>query len=403
MKLPSVNLFWTDNAAMKFILSLYIVILFSFTGVSFAAEDDGTVRARAVFVGDIMIHDQQLEAARFGASWDFKPQFRRVKPLFWRSLSVGNLETVFAGGEKSFTGYPAFNTPDELTAALRDLEIDIVMLANNHILDQGLDAALRTTRALDDAGIFWTGLTSQDDPDEPLVVEYGGIRWAFVNYSYGSNIKREPVKSEDLRLNFITDDAIVSGLARALIYKPDITVAFFHWGMEYQYSPSKSQREAASLCLENGADLVIGSHPHVLQPIEVTSSDRGYSLVAYSLGNLISFQRAKPRERGVVLAVEVEKKPGDRAVLSRVSVAPTWVSARNEGGRGKVEVMYAGGGGPFNHAGLPAGELASAREAGKASLDFLGASEEPDPSGFYTLWNAASPDIMPKKRRETPE
>ena len=141
-------------------ISVWTAILLSPAVVSCASGGNGTVYARAIFIGDIMIHDQQLEAARYGASWDFKPQFHRVKPLFRRSLSIGNLETLFAGEEKKFTGYPKFNTPDELAAALSDLEIDIVMLANNHILDHGLDAALRTTKVLDDAGIFWTGLTS---------------------------------------------------------------------------------------------------------------------------------------------------------------------------------------------------------------------------------------------------
>ena len=378
-------------------------VLFVLARCASAADGDGTIRARAVFAGDIMVHDQQLEAARRGASWDFKPQFFRVKPLFWNSLSTGNLETVFAGEGHVFAGYPTFNTPDTLTEALTDLKIDIVMLANNHILDQGLEAAARTTRVLDDAGIFWAGLTPRDDPDEPLVVEYAGLRWAFVNYSYGSNIPRAALKSDDLRLSVISPDAVVSGLARALTYEPDITVAFFHWGLEYQYSPSKSQRDTAALCLENGADIVIGSHPHVLQPIQVTSSDRGYAAVAYSLGNFISFQRTKPRERSVILAVDVEKKPGERARLSRVSIAPTWVSARREGGRRKVEVMYAGGGGPFNHAGLPAGELASARAAGKSALEFLGALAEPDDDGFYTLWDSASPDVLPKGSRKSPE
>ncbi|MCL2684452.1 MAG: CapA family protein [Synergistaceae bacterium] len=384
----------------KLILSLCIVVLSS-AGALYAADEEGTIRARAVFVGEIMIHDQQLQAARNGGSWDFNPQFRRVRPLFWHSLSIGSLETVFAGEEHEFAGYPEFNTPDELAAALADLGINIVMLANNHILGRGWDAALRTTKVLDEAGIFWTGLTSQDDPDEPLVVEYGGLRWAFVNFTNGSDIKT-PARYGDLRLNIISDEAIVSGLARALTYEPDITVAFLHWGLEYQYSPSKSQSNTAALCLGNGADLVIGSHPHVLQPIVVTRSYRGHSAVAYSLGSLLSFQRTEPRERGAIMAVDVEKKPEGRALVSRISVAPTWVSARNEGGRLKVETVYAGSGGPFNHAGLPAEELASAREAGRAVLDFLGARTEPDPDGFYTLWDAASPDVIPQQRRETP-
>jgi poly-gamma-glutamate synthesis protein (capsule biosynthesis protein) len=388
------------RAAKVFICAVF----FSLTaGAAFAAvDDDGTIRARAVFIGDIMAHEQQLEAARRGELWDFNPQFRRVKPLFWNSLAIGNLETVFAGQGVPFAGYPMFNTPDSLAGALADLGIDVAVLANNHIMDKGAKAAARTAEVLDGAGIFWTGLSSQDDPYEPLIVEYAGLRWALVNYSYGSNTRRTP-KSGDLRLNVISPDAIIHSLARASAYEPDITVAFFHWGIEYQYNPTKSQRSVADLCLSHGADLVIGAHPHVVQPVEITSSDRGYAAVAYSLGNFVSYQRTKPRERSFVLAADFEKKPGEPAKLSRLSVAPTWVSARREGGRLKIETVYAGEGGPFNHAGLPGGERQSARAAGRAVLEFLGARNDPARDGFYILWDAASPDLLPSKIRRNPE
>jgi poly-gamma-glutamate synthesis protein (capsule biosynthesis protein) len=366
------------------------------------AAGDETIRARAVFVGDVMVHKEQLAAAQNGTSWDFKPQVRRTLPLFWDSLAVGNLETVFAGEDKKFSGYPAFNTPDALTDALNYLGMDIVTLANNHIMDKGLDAAARTTKILDEAGIFWTGLASRDDPEEPLIVEYAGLRWGFVNYSYGSNIRRTAAASEDLALNVISNDTVTEGLNRAMTYSPDILVACLHWGNEYQHSPTKRQRDVAALCLKNGADIVIGTHPHVLQPIEITSSDR-YSAVAYSLGNFISFQRTKPRERSVALAVDVEKEPGGRAVITRVSVAPTWVSSRNHLGKRLIEAVYAGEGGPFNHADFPESELESARQAGRAVLEFLGAEDEPDVDGFYTIWDSASPDKYPKSRRKTPE
>jgi poly-gamma-glutamate synthesis protein (capsule biosynthesis protein) len=365
-------------------------------------EEDGIIRARAVFVGDIMVHKEQLDAARGGTSWDFKPQVRRTLPLFWNSLAIGNLETVLGGKERKFSGYPTFNTPDELIDALKYLQIDIVTLANNHIMDVGLNAAARTTKILDEAGIFWTGLSSPDDPDEPLVVEYAGLRWGFVNYSYGSNIRRTAVNSGDLALNVISDDAVIAGLKRVAEHSPDIVVACFHWGNEYQFAPTKRQRNTAALCLKNGANLVIGTHPHVLQPIEITSSDRR-SVVAYSLGNFISSQRTKPRERGAVLAVDVEKEPGRPVVITRVSVAPTWVSSRNHSGKRLIEAVYAGTGGPFNHEGLPEGELASARQAGRAALEFLGADGEPDERGFYAIWDSSSPDKYPESRRKTPQ
>ena len=387
--------------AAVFSVIILAALLYS-AGVLYAAGHD-TIRARVVFFGDIMAHDQQLEAARDGSSWNFKPQFFRVKPLLWNALSVGNLETVFAGTGRRFAGYPSFNTPDDLADALVDFELDVVMLANNHILDHGLDAALRTTKVLDEKGLAWTGLSRQDNPYEPLIIEYGGLKWAFVNYSYGTNAARQITKPEHPQLNIISEEAIINGLRLASAQEPDVTVAYFHWGAEYQYAPSRSQRRAAELCLQNGADLVIGAHPHVLQPIEITNSDKGHALVAYSLGNFVSYQRTIPRERSVVLAADVEKKPGGRAELSRVSVAPIWVSARRVGGHRRIEVVYSGTGGPFNHEGLPARELAAARNTGAIVLDFLGASAEPDEEGFYTIWDAASPHDLPVSRRPKPE
>jgi poly-gamma-glutamate synthesis protein (capsule biosynthesis protein) len=370
-----------------------------------AGESDASQGARVVFIGDVMAHWEQIEGAGRGASWDFTHQFRRVKPLFENSLAAANLETVFAGERDGFAGYPSFNAPDELAGDLAELGVDIVTLANNHILDRRSKGAVRTIDVLEGAGVMWTGLGYGDvGPNEALTVEYSGLRWAFVNFSYGSNnpLPRNPA-SGDIHLNIISEAAVAEGLRSARMSSPDIIAACFHWGNEYQTAPTERQRKIAALCVKLGADLVIGTHPHVLQPIEIVSSDRGYGLVAYSLGNFVSFQRTLPRERSVVLAVDVEKKDDGRAVISRVSVAPTRVSATRQAGRRLIEVVYAGESPRFNHAGLRADELKKARAAGKAVLDFLGAAAKPDPEGFYTLWDSASPDILPMNRRKSPE
>lgn len=338
--------------------------------------------------------------------WDFAPQFRRVRPLFWGdALIVGNLETTFAGPERGYAGYPLFNTPDSLADALVGLGVHVVTLANNHILDRGAGGARRTVEVLNRAGILWTGLGLDDVPkNDALLVEHGGLRWAFVNYSYGSN---RLLSSSDVHLNVISDSAISEGLARARTLSPDIIAACFHWGEEYHFVPSAHQRRAAEAALAGGAHLVIGTHPHVLQPMEVSvaSSVHGTDarLVAWSLGNFVSFQRTLPRERSCVLAVEVEKAAEDEgARLVRVSVAPTRVALVPSGGRRRAEVVYAGTGGSFNHAGLPASELNRTRRAGTRVLDFLGADGEPDENGFYTLWSAEDPGRLPIPRLKSP-
>ncbi|MDR1649336.1 MAG: CapA family protein [Synergistaceae bacterium] len=367
-----------------------------------AREASGQARKlRLLFVGDVMAHKEQLESAqRADGEWDFTPQFRRVKPLFRLEgegrggvLVTGNLETVFAGKKSGFAGYPSFNTPDDLADALTDLGVDVLTLANNHILDRGPSGVKRTVKVLDHAGILWTGVTAEGDEidadDEILTAESAGLKVAFVNYSYGSN--RLPASS-DVHLNTLSDAAVTRGLSRARLSSADVVVACFHWGNEYQTAPTKRQRAQAALAAANGADLVIGTHPHVLQPVEVlASSDNdpvARRVTAYSLGNFVSYQRTPPRERSVVLAVDVEQAAEDsKARIARVSIAPVWVSARRANGRRLIEVVYAGESPRFNHAGLPAQELAAAREAGKAVLEFLGAAESADAEGFYTLWD----------------
>ncbi|MDR0652991.1 MAG: CapA family protein, partial [Synergistaceae bacterium] len=225
--------------------------------------------ARLVFIGDIMTHVEQLEAAKRPNSWNFAPQFIRIKPLLKDAFVVGNFETVMAGEKARYTGYPMFNTPDALAEALKDAGVDAVTLATNHILDRREAGAQRTMSVLDDAGILYMGLRNGDAGYEPLVTEYAGLTLAFLNYSYGSNMPASKALSPDIRLNVISTDTVLEGLRAAGAVSPDLVIACFHWGNEYQFKPTASSKETAELCLENGADMVIGTHPHVLQPIEI--------------------------------------------------------------------------------------------------------------------------------------
>lgn len=385
----------------KMFLTVLMLFLFS---VPACAE---TQKLRLLFTGDVMAHDQQLAACErtFDGkkSWDFRPQFKRVLPLFDDAFVIANLETVFAGKAAGYAGYPSFNTPDSLLDALKELGVNALTLANNHILDRGASGAKRTVEVLDKAKMPWTGLGVGDVPENhPLLLEQSGLRMALLSYSYGSN--RALSSSSDVRLNTISDSSIAEGLKKAHAMSPDIVIVCFHWGNEYQYSPSSHQKAAADAAIKGGADMVIGTHPHVLQPIEVRSADKSPRLVAWSLGNFVSFQRTLPRERSCVLAVEIEKPAGaKRAVIKRVSAAPTGVRVHRSGGRRPVEVVYAGKGGAFRHNGLSEGELKSMRGVGDSVLGFLGADiNSVDNLGFYTLWSSEKPKQLPKPTRKTP-
>ncbi len=364
-------------------------------------------RARFIFIGDIMTHQQQLDAARSkSGSYDFSPQFRRVKPLLVDSFLVGNLETTFAGTEQNgrkihYAGFPFFNTPDVLTDTLNDLGVDLLTLANNHIFDRGAAGARRTVEVLNSADIAWTGLGLDDVPsNDAVVLENNGIRAAFVNWSYGSN---EWPKSNDVHLNVYEDSDIIAGLERAKSLSPDIIIACFHWGNEYHYHPNVHQKRAADTAFSNGAVLLVGTHPHVLQPVEVRIDSDDVKAVAWSLGNFVSFQRTLPRERSYILSAEFVKDDEGHTRLAKLGAAPTYVVAP---GQKRTEVTYSGSDeaviASLDFTGLSRNQIVNLRATGNAVLEFLGAQKTVDEYGFNVLWDEVSVDVLPVSRQKSP-
>ena len=390
---------------MKKKIFLLVLIIF------LARSSYAGTRARFLFIGDIMTHQQQLDAARYKGNekekintYDFSPQFRRIRPLLENYFLVGNLETTFSGSGKKlkYSGYPTFNTPDDLIKVLSsDLKIDLLTLANNHIFDKGASGARRTVEALNSADLKWTGLGLDGVvSNDAVMLENEGIRAAFVSHTYGSNLYP---KSSDVHLNLITEEDLKASLTRAKNLSPDIIIACFHWGNEYQYSPSQQQKRAADIAFANGADLIVGHHPHVLQPVELRKISGDFKAVAWSLGNFISFQRTLPRERTCILAAEFEKDNEGRTRLVKISVAPLQVLAP---GQKRTEVTYAGTSPEIidrlDFEGVSTEQKNKLLNAGRLVLDFLGAQNEIDDYGFYTIWNEDSPDALPEQRRKSP-
>ena len=372
--------------------------------VCMCASACAETRARFLFIGDIMVHDQQLDAARTKEGWDFSPSFRRIKPLFEDAFLVGNLETVFAGtGRKlKYAGFPFFNTPDVFTENLSDdLGVDLLTLANNHIFDRGAAGARRTVQVLESADLEWVGLGLDDVPsNDAVVLEKDGIRAAFINHTYGSN---EWPKSSDVHLNVISSRDITASIARAKALSPDVIIALFHWGNEYHFSPNVHQKRAADTAFEEGVSLIVGTHPHVLQPVEVRRTSDDVKAVAWSLGNFVSFQRTLPRERSMILSAEFVKD-GKGTRLVSLGCVPLYVVAP---GRKRTEVTYAGTDeaiiGKLDFSGLSKGQLANTRTIGRNVLDFLGAQAKVDEWGFNVLWREESGDVLPVSRRKSPK
>jgi poly-gamma-glutamate capsule biosynthesis protein CapA/YwtB (metallophosphatase superfamily) len=283
------------------------ILVVSFLFYSFInASAQDTTRLSLIFFGDIMQHGSQITAAydRATGKYNYADCFQFVKPYLQSAdLAIGNLEVTLAG--KPYSGYPQFSAPDELVTTLKDVGIDILVTANNHCVDRGKQGLERTIALLDSADILHTG-TFVDEAsrlnDYPLIFEKKGVKLALLNYTFSTN--GLPVTKPNI-VNRIDTTLIRKDLVKAKTFKPDVIIVFTHWGIEYQSLPSAEQKAVTEFCFRKGADLVIGAHPHVIQPME-WRKDKG-QLIAYSLGNFISGQRKRYTDGGSMLRIELEK------------------------------------------------------------------------------------------------
>lgn len=313
-------------------MRVFVLMFLFFAGVVGAGAQD-TTRLSLVFLGDIMQHDSQIADA-YDASrgvYDYKPCFQYIKPYIEAAdVAIGNLEVTLAG--KPYKGYPQFSAPDELLVALKDLGMDVIVTANNHSVDRGRRGVERTITMLDSFDIRHTGtFKTQADRDNthPLIVERQGFRLAVLNYTYGTN--GLPVSKPNV-VNPLDTALIRKDLQEAVSLKPDIIIVFPHLGLEYQNLPSKSQKDITDLFFKYGAHLVIGSHPHVLQPMEWRKQKN--QLVAWSLGNFVSGQRKRYTDGGALVRIELEKVAfNDGSSLTGIDTAGyilEWVYRTND-------------------------------------------------------------------------
>ncbi|QRX63553.1 CapA family protein [Dysgonomonadaceae bacterium zrk40] len=280
-----------------------------------------------LFAGDAMQHLPQIHSARGeDGLYQYDSCFHLLKEKISNADLVGvNFETTLGG--EPYSGYPLFSAPDAFATALRDSGFDIFFQANNHAVDRGRRGVERTIQVLDSLGIRHTGTFA--DPEKrslyyPLMVIQNGIRIAFLNYSYDTN--GLPVKEPNV-VNLIDSVQIVRDLKMAELYKPDIIVAQLHWGEEYRINPSQQQQTIADLLLRKGVQIIIGHHPHVVQPMKV-EKDQGEirNVVYYSLGNFISNQQQELTDGGMLAEIVIRMKDEESpAVIDTCGYSLVWV------------------------------------------------------------------------------
>ena len=286
---------------------------------------------RIVAAGDLMQHLPQVMAARLKddtTKYDYTPSFRYVASRFRDAdLSIVNLETALSESGPYY-GYPCFKSPAEVANAMQDMGIDVAALANNHCCDRGAYGIKSTAEILDNRGISRVGVyrdSVEYKANNVLYLKRSGMSFAIVNYTYGTNGINIP---KGMVVNHLDSVAIRRDLASINRDSVDCVIAVVHWGNEYERQPNREQKKMADFMRRSGVDIILGSHPHVVQPFEV--NDKGVTL--YSLGNFVSNQRTRYRDGGLIATIDVaivERGEGDevksRSVKYDLDVTPVWV------------------------------------------------------------------------------
>ncbi len=309
-------------------------------------QEDAT--ATIVSFGDTLCHKPLYNAAynQETGNYDFSYMFQNVEKYFEDStVVIGNCESPMAGAEKGYSGYPTFNAPEHLAIDLKELGVDIMTTANNHCLDKGFSGLSSTLNFLENAGIAHVG-TSRTVEEQQAILFYdlNGIKTAFLAYTYGTNGIPLP-KEKEFCVNLIQEDFILQQIHQAKEQGAELIVVSMHWGVEYQTVENEEQIRLAGLLIKNGVNIILGSHPHVLQPMKMVKVEgeegkEKEGLVIFSQGNFFSNQTKANTRNTAIFHIEVKKKKETGEVsIQKVSYAPIYVHRKEAGAKNRYELF----------------------------------------------------------------
>lgn len=309
------------------------------------------VQATILSGGDVILHSPFLSTNKYkqaDGTYDFHDMFRFIKDDYAAAdFTVLNLETTI--NDTVYSGYPIFRSPASIVTALKDSSVDMCLIANNHIYDNGDHGYFYTVETLDKQNMIRLGGRKDTSEIDYVIQDINGIKIGFMNYVYATgstnnlNINGIPVnKSTAPLINTFTYDnldalydQIEANLAEMELAEVDYTIAYIHWGNEYQLKENSYQREIAAELCELGIDALIGGHPHVVQPVDLlTSTDNTHQMIClYSVGNHVSnqhreFMDSMPTghtEDGLMSRLTIEKDHLGKVSLIAADVIPTWV------------------------------------------------------------------------------
>ncbi|MFR2570405.1 MAG: CapA family protein [Clostridia bacterium] len=284
-------------------------------------------------LGDSLCHNTQYWDAYNSKNdeYDFSYVYEDIKGYTTSAdITVGSLETTFAGKERGYSNYPTFNTPDSLAKALKDIGLDVVSLAGNHALDYGYTGLCRTIDVFDNVGISHLGTyKTEEEQKQVLVKDVKGVKIAFINYTYGTNGIALP-SGKEYCVNIIDKDAIKKQILEAKNQNVDMIVACMHWGTEYKTSSNDEQEELAEFLFKNGVDVILGNHPHVLENMEkktITLDDGTQKdvFVVYALGNFTADQRDEITRDSAILNLTITRNEDGKISIDKVNYIPIYM------------------------------------------------------------------------------
>ena len=241
-----------------------------------------------VMVGDALIHSSVYNDAYKNGVYDFKGMLEYIKPIVSEyDLAFYNQETILGGTSIGLSDYPTFNTPQEFGDAMLDAGFNIINLATNHTLDRGISGVEKSCEywnSKKENVLFAGSYCNSEDANEIKIFEKNGITYTLLSYTYGTNGIAVP-DGKEYMVNLYSDEKVKQDIEKVRD-KVDVILVSMHWGIEYQMVPTSEQQRQAQLLADLGADIIIGTHPHIIQPVTFIDD----TLVIYSLGNFISAQ-----------------------------------------------------------------------------------------------------------------
>ncbi|HHU31318.1 MAG: CapA family protein [Zhaonellaceae bacterium] len=298
--------------------------------------------ATLVAVGDIMVHDTQIAQAYdpITKTYNFDESLLEVADWLRNGdLTLGNLETTLAGEDLKYSSYPRFNTPESLAETLKKLGFDIIFTSNNHSFDRKEVGVIRTIENLKSFGLEHVGTRSSSEEKGYLVKDVNGIKMGFLAYTYGLNGFTLP-QGKDYLVNLLVVDKILADV-ELIREQVDLVVCYLHFGQEYKSEPTNEQKDIVEVLWDAGVDIVLGSHPHVLQEI-CLSKDRN-KLVIYSMGNFVSSQKGLERQTSAIFRINIKKDlTENKVIIEEVEYIPIYTYRYIEDNRLKFKVLPLG-------------------------------------------------------------